>query len=195
MNDIWFSSDPHFFHEKIIQYANRPFETVEEMNEVMVEKWNARVKPQDIIYLLGDVSFGGSHETSLLLKRLNGNKVLILGNHDDEKNLTCMNVFGSVHSYLEVRKLQKSPVALFHFPIHVWNAKHYGAVHLHGHSHGTIDNTGLRRFDVGVDCWDFNPVNWEEILAILPPHVDEFRDRSVMLEQAAETRKSNLKKD
>lgn len=193
MNNTWFTSDQHFFHKKIIEYARRPFESVEEMNEALVENHNKVVSPQDIVYMIGDISFGGSHETSLILKRLNGNKILILGNHDDEHNLRSMNVFGSVHDYLEVKKLDKSPVALFHFPIQTWNAKHYGAVHLHGHSHGTTDNTGLRRVDVGVDCWNFTPVNWEEILKILPEHVNPFKDRDEVLAKAAQLRKENLR--
>lgn len=173
MGNIWFTSDPHYFHKRICEFANRPFASTEEMDEALVENYNKRVSPQDLVYFLGDISFGGSHETSLILKRLNGHKKLILGNHDDRKNLACMGVFQSIDDYLEVKKLAKSPVALFHFPVETWNAKHYGAVHLHGHTHNMSNNIGLRRFDVGVDSWDFHPVNWDEIVALLPSRDEE----------------------
>ena len=175
MNDIWFTSDQHFFHKRIIEFANRPFSSVEEMNETLVENHNKVVKPTDKVYMLGDFSFGGSHETSIIAKRLNGHITFILGNHDDEKNLRCMNVFSSIHDYLELKKITRSPIALFHFPIDAWNAKHYKAFHLQGHSHGTCDNTGLRRFDVGVDCWNMTPVNWESIEALAPSRDEEAR--------------------
>jgi calcineurin-like phosphoesterase family protein len=174
MSDIWFTSDTHFFHAKSIEFDKRPFKDVEEMNEAIVTRWNEKVKPQDIIYFLGDFSFGKLEPSAAIAKRLNGMIKVVGGNHDDLKELAKMNAFHSLDSYLEVRKLMKSPVVLFHFPIQSWNAKHYGAVHLHGHSHGTTPSVGLRRFDVGSNCWNFTPVNWEEIKALLPSKDEEF---------------------
>lgn len=172
--DIWFTSDQHFFHKKIIEFCNRPFSSVEEMNEALVENYNKVVKPRDTVYNLGDVSFGRKEETHKVLRKLNGNKTVILGNHDDWDTLLSSGVFNQVLDYLEVKKITRSPVALFHFPIDSWNAKHYGAVHLHGHTHGTMDNTGLRRFDVGVDCWNYRPVHWDEIAALLKERDEQF---------------------
>jgi len=60
--NIWFTSDTHFNHRNIIGYAQRPFESVEEMNEVMIERWNASVRGEDTIYHLGDFSFGGGRQ-------------------------------------------------------------------------------------------------------------------------------------
>lgn len=78
---IWFSSDHHFSHFNVIRYSNRPFTTVEEMNEEMVRRWNARVKPEDTVYYLGDFSLSRQALTTYL-PRLNGEKHLIAGNHD-----------------------------------------------------------------------------------------------------------------
>ena len=87
VNKIWFSSDHHFFHNNIIKYCNRPFETVEEMNEALVKNWNSVVGPDDHVYHLGDFCFGNVEKWNWCLEpgRLNGHIHLILGNHDPER--------------------------------------------------------------------------------------------------------------
>ncbi len=83
MARFW-TSDTHFGHEGILRFepVNRPFATVEEMNEVLVERWNAVVGPQDMVYHLGDVAMGKIADSLPVMSRLNGRKVLIPGNHD-----------------------------------------------------------------------------------------------------------------
>src|SRR3990167_7898211 len=80
----WAISDNHFFHSNIIlpTYSNRPFKHVDEMNEAMIENWNAKVAPDDTIRVIGDFSFGSAEKTANVLRRLNGTKILIEGNHD-----------------------------------------------------------------------------------------------------------------
>jgi len=78
---IYFSSDPHFWHAKVIEYCNRPYSTVEEMNEDMVKKWNEIVKPEDTVYCLGDFSMA-FRSVEIYSFRLNGNRFLVPGNHD-----------------------------------------------------------------------------------------------------------------
>ena len=78
---IYFTSDTHFGHARIIELCARPFANVDEMNEALIQKWNAVVGPDDVVYHLGDF-FMGPKETVLLRKRLNGKIVLIKGNHD-----------------------------------------------------------------------------------------------------------------
>ena len=75
----FFTSDTHFNHGHIIKYCNRPFISMEEMNETIVQNWNKTVKQKDIIYHLGDVCWG---LPDIFLKKLNGYKILIQGNHD-----------------------------------------------------------------------------------------------------------------
>ena len=89
MPDYFVISDTHFYHENIIKYCNRPFKSVEEMNEIMVDNWNHIVQPQDHIYHLGDVSIERGSKNSQqarrlirLIQRLKGHKRLLLGNHD-----------------------------------------------------------------------------------------------------------------
>lgn len=75
-------SDTHFNHEKIIEYCNRPFKSVEEMNEIIIKNWNETVSNNDVVIHLGDVGLGNYDKLEPIIKRLNGKKILILGNHD-----------------------------------------------------------------------------------------------------------------
>jgi len=78
----WFTSDTHFGHKRIIELSNRPFDSVENMNEQLVENWNYFVKPEDTVYHLGDVALGSFLESLAYVGRLNGIKHLVVGNHD-----------------------------------------------------------------------------------------------------------------
>lgn len=78
---IWFTSDTHFYHTNVIKYCNRPFKDVEEMNAMMVIRWNEVVKPEDEIYHLGDFSMAW-RPVEIFTPQLNGKKYLIPGNHD-----------------------------------------------------------------------------------------------------------------
>lgn len=78
---IWFTSDTHFGHKNVLKYCGRPFKTVEEMDEALIANWNAIVKPDDVIYHLGDVAMS-IKAVKRVLPRLNGHKILIVGNHD-----------------------------------------------------------------------------------------------------------------
>ena len=174
MSNTWFTADTHFGHSKIIKYCNRPFADVEGMDEVLIERWNARVKPNDTVWHLGDFAF---HKTPDQLKalfdRLNGNKYLVTGNHDYD---ATKRLFWEVVTPMQELLFGKQTVVLCHYGMRVWNKSHYGSIHLYGHSHGTLpgDNQSL---DVGVDCWDYQPINYEEILAklkTLPKRPKEF---------------------
>lgn len=80
--NIFFISDPHFGHANIIRYCDRPFKDVQEMNETLIKNWNDTVNPDDIIFILGDIAFGGAATFEEIVPKLNGRKYLVLGNHD-----------------------------------------------------------------------------------------------------------------
>jgi len=80
--EIWFTSDTHFDHENILKYENRPFADANEMTEALIDNWNNVVKPDDLIFHLGDVFFTSAARMEYIAKRLNGRKILIRGNHD-----------------------------------------------------------------------------------------------------------------
>jgi calcineurin-like phosphoesterase family protein len=169
----FFTSDTHFHHRA--QAERRGFATVEDMNECIVRDWNARVQPGDTVYHLGDLSFAGYERTEAIVKRLNGHIHIVPGNHDEEKLLNRLSLalsLGPPGTRLSVKpplmdlKLSRpmpdgtsdvDRFTLCHFPLLVWNRSHYGAMHLHGHSHGNLrypesgSFVGARIMDVGVD--------------------------------------------
>lgn len=81
-NRLFFTSDTHFNHTNILQYCNRPFKTIDQMNETIITNWNRVVGPDDVIFHLGDFCLGGAEEWNKILNRLNGRIYLVLGNHD-----------------------------------------------------------------------------------------------------------------
>lgn len=79
----YFIADPHFGHANMIKLANRPFKNLEEMDKILIKNWNNTVKPEDEIYIIGDFSwYTNLEKINSLLKKLNGKKFLITGNHD-----------------------------------------------------------------------------------------------------------------
>lgn len=169
MGNIFFTSDQHYGHENIIKYCDRPFSSVKEMDEVMIENHNKTVKPEDTVYMVGDFAFHYHPEDILkLAKKLNGKKVWITGNHDRHIGKEFP---GQIfHRILELGGKDWFPYnpTLCHYPMLSWNASFHGSFQLHGHTHGTIPfDPTVRRLDVGVDCWDFKPVAWEIVRAKL----------------------------
>lgn len=170
MKTIWFTSDTHFSHNNIIRYCNRPFSNVEEMDKALINNWNNKVKQNDDVYHLGDIIFSrDKNKTYEFLKKLNGRKHIIWGNHDKHKSVVIESGFidcGQLHEMVIPlggnNEIQK--VVLCHYPLASWNGAYHGVIHLHGHCHGTLpcDKT-LLRMDVGVDCCGYSPVNYEDI--------------------------------
>ena len=157
----FFTSDNHFGHTNIIKYTDRPFSSVEEMNETMIRNWNNVVTDEDTIYHLGDFAFSRNPEQ--FSYRLNGVKILIKGNHD--KRLP--GGFQEWYPYREVT-INKQSIVLFHYAMRVWNRGHYGAWQLYGHSHGSLpDDPNARSLDVGVDCHNFTPISFEQLILIM----------------------------
>lgn len=188
MPRIWFTADTHFGHANIIKYTNRPFQSVKEMNIVMVENWNAFVHPDDEVYHLGDVALCDAGHLAKLLDKLNGKIYLIKGNHE-KTAMACQDRFEWVKDYHEL--IVEDPttpkgrrlIILMHYAMRVWNASHHGSWQLYGHSHGTLpDDPNLLSIDVGVDCHNFRPVSYAEVAEIMarktwvPPFLDARAD-------------------
>lgn len=164
---ILFSADLHFGHGNIITYCNRPFTSVAEMNEGLVSRWNAKVKPNDIVYFIGDFSFMSEIETLEILLRLNGRIRIIPGNHDRKilKSVALQRQFDAVLPELYEEKINGTSVVMCHYPMMSWNKAHHGSNHLHGHSHGMIPfDPKFRRLDVGADVHNCEPISWDEVV-------------------------------
>lgn len=165
MTQVFFTSDTHYDHAKVIEYSKRPFSGVEEMNEAMVENWNAVVRPGDVVYHLGDFSLGLPERASWYASRLCGQKYLVFGNHD--KTVRKYQPFLKNwiwHKELADVKVGDQRIVLCHYAMRVWNQSHRGAWQLFGHSHNSLrDDPHALQLDVGVDAWDMRPVSFEEI--------------------------------
>ena len=170
---IWFTSDTHFGHKNILKYTDRPFSSAEEMDNILIENWNNRVKGDDEIYHLGDVALCSPKKLREILARLNGKIYLIRGNHDKSAE-ACRDRFEWIKDYYELEVSDpdgyqgKQLIVLFHYAMRVWQASHYGTYHLYGHSHGELpDDPNSLSFDVGVDCHNYAPINYDEIKSIM----------------------------
>ena len=168
VGDVWFTSDQHYGHTNIIRFCDRPFATIEEMDEALVARYNALVKPDDTVYHLGDFSF--AKDPAGVFRRLRGRKFLILGNHDWGKRERALRQLGwgwvkDAH-FLKLGRQPAERIWLSHYAHRVWPKSHHGSCHLHGHSHGDLPEWG-RSTDVGVDAWDYAPVHLDTILARL----------------------------
>ena len=171
MQSVFFVSDNHFFHKKIREFCpdTRQGTSVEEMNELMIDKWNDTVALCDQVYCLGDLFFGSNSQAENVFRRLKGQIFLIRGNHDnwlDNKKLH--NYFEWIGDYKTI-KIDKQKIVMFHYPIWEWQDMHKGAYHLFGHVHGNSVVPG-RAMDVGIDARpqkDMGLWSWEEVNAIL----------------------------
>lgn len=166
---LYFTADHHFHHKNILKYEKRPFPSVEEMNVSMIDKWNSCVTKEDIVYHLGDFAFGGRERVEKILNSLNFKEFhLIKGNHDAIKP-SMVSLFTSIHEYLEL-KIDDTFFILFHYPMESWNGKFRGSIHLHGHVHAQGETLhaqpGFNRMNVGVDCWNYEPVSLTKILEL-----------------------------
>lgn len=164
---VWAISDTHFWHHNIIKYCERPFINVEQMNTQMVLSWNEHVKKNDLVFHLGDVSFGDAEQTIDILSQLNGRLVLIAGNHDrhtkwKKKDPTLLNRF-----FLEIVDYKRYnhyglKFVLCHFPFASWERNY---INLHGHTHGKYKDQN-RQLDVGVDVIGYAPILLDEAYSL-----------------------------
>lgn len=191
-SNIWFTSDTHYGHKNICRGTTkwngpleetRDFQTLDEMNTAIVDNINAVVMPDDILFHLGDWSFGGESAIGEFRRRVVCNNIhLIYGNHDTTiKNSPFkQDLFSSCQDYLELdvrmytgdsqKKLVfQQDFILMHFPISSWNGMNKGAIHLHGHVHFSPDKRigKGKLMDVGVDGNDLKPISILEVMQIM----------------------------
>lgn len=181
---IFFTSDLHFGHENVIRFDNRPFNTVEEMDEEMIKRWNVKVGKGDIVYVLGDFIWkAAANEAVSIIRRLNGQIILIKGNHDRFlHNATAKKALAGIKDYDDICVTLEDGTTrrciLSHYFIPFYNGHRYQAIHLHGHSHFTEESAeevrittelnekgyDLKIYNVGCMYWNYTPVTLDEIL-------------------------------
>lgn len=174
---IYFTSDHHFGHANIIKFCNRPFDSVEEMDNDLIEKWNLVVRSGDVVYHLGDFTLKGIKEFKYYCSQLNGYLRIIPGGHDHRwlrkfTPTSTKTAYCTVFPPLHTLKLNP-PIVLCHYAMRVWDRFHYGSWHLYGHSHGNLPPHGLS-LDVGVDNNRYIPLSWEHVLIYMNKRSEKF---------------------
>ena len=147
----WFIADTHYRHSNILEFENRPFETLEEMEDTMIEAWNSVVSKTDTVYLVGDFCFGGHQTWIEILDKLKGNVVLIKGNHDKSKVIKRVHNEGYLSEIYDVGKLFQREKMFFyvtHFPFEIGERPQY--FNISGHIHNQPSRL-INQLNVGVD--------------------------------------------
>lgn len=183
---IYFISDEHFQHENILKLCNRPFKDVDDMNDSMIRRHNSTVKPNDLVYHIGDFCFGNSNIVKEILPKLNGTHILIQGNHDKCSTSAYLKAgFACVLKEAKI-KVGKKVVVMSHYPYrnsffkylidrfikgHKHTDRHKrgvdkGLILIHGHNHRGIKVSG-RSINVAADINNFTPISLNEIQAII----------------------------
>jgi calcineurin-like phosphoesterase family protein len=176
---IYFTSDSHYGHAKILEYCNRPFSSIEEMNDEMVKRWNSRVRDGDTVYHLGDFSMGRKENTQIR-RQLAGRVILVKGNHDRSTEHMLASGFEEVHKRLMI-EVDGKKIYLAHIPVHLPDVTSTRDNHrnyppeltqapldsydyfLCGHIHNAWKRQG-NTINVGVDVSNFYPLTFAELL-------------------------------
>ncbi len=154
---LWFTSDLHFNHRRIIELCGRPFTSVEDMNDSLIRRWNAIITEYtDVVYVLGDFAFHYKDAQPIdeIFHQLNGEKHLVVGNHDEQNSKVLRLPWKSMSQIAHVRYGEARFFAC-HFPMESWWHMERGVIHVHGHCHGSLQRRVPHRFDVGVDASPF----------------------------------------
>ena len=169
-DNTFFVADYHFDHANIITYCNRPFKSVPEMNEIMLQRYNETIHNDSTVFFLGDLAFGrGARSNLWWLKQLKGNIIFIKGNHDN--GLTAKNV-PNFYNEEYVLDTEFGPIELTHYPI----PRIYGPIgnwNIHGHHHNSLPdlyplvNPKNKSINVGVELIDYRPISFTRIKELI----------------------------
>ena len=167
----YYVADPHFGHENILKLCQRPFGSIEDMNQALIAAWNERITGNDTVFILGDL-FYRCADPEPILQQLKGRKRLIIGNHDSSwmDKVELSKYFVSVDPFLEITDGVRG-ITLCHYPLLTWKHKlRTFMVHGHIHNDTTSDFFPLlavreRVLNAGVDINGFRPVMFEELVA------------------------------
>lgn len=181
---IFFTGDLHFGHKNCLAYDDRPFVTVEEHDEALIQYWNETVGIDDEVWILGDVSWHNVTKTIEIFNRLNGKKNLVVGNHDKQylKNKDFRALFGEICKRKEF-EFNGIYLVLDHHPSPCFDRHYYGAVHFYAHVHMSYEwhmcknwkrqseelyDKPCRMYNVGcmIPEYHFRPQTFEQILEI-----------------------------
>ena len=166
--DIWFWSDTHFWHKNIIRYSARPYPDIENMNEELIKSHNEVVGPNDIVIWGGDVGFASETKLNDIVRRCNGYKILIVGNHDFHRGGILYDLdFDEIHPCLS---FTRSGITFWitHYPLDSVPAN---TINLHGHTH-THNIQSLQHINISVEQLEYKPVHLDNIVSIATENLE-----------------------
>ena len=180
---IYYIADIHFQDQRIFELCSRPFKNLEDYEEQIITKWNNKVEESDTVYLVGDISGENNNRILDTLKKLNGHKHLILGNHDTEVIDLYRNsgVFETIKDMDFIRDNNRD-VHVCHYPMMDWKHFNYGSYHVYGHIHNKNGTQNVpsqnaykqiieyykdkKAYNCGVDVTNFEPVTLDEMIVL-----------------------------
>ncbi len=161
----FFTSDIHFGHKNVIRFCNRPFKTVSEMNESIVENWNNLVTDHDRVFVVGDVFLCDPGIAKTYIERLNGYKILIKGNHDMHEKKMLEVGFDEFHKEYDYTMPDGRLALLKHYPSPDCIVEEKYDLTIHGHIH--IDKrVNGKKINVSTDIWDYTPVSIDRLASL-----------------------------
>jgi len=168
------TADTHFGHAEACELFDRPFTSTSEMDAEFIATCNNLMGPDDLLYHVGDF-VGGAQPKSAKIEQatsvrnqLNvGRIILVQGNHDSQGK-KYRAIFDDVHDIISVNGWRggSERVVLSHYPLQCWQGNRHGSLHCYGHTHGRLEELG-RSTDVGVDCWNYTPIEIDHVLRML----------------------------
>lgn len=185
MRKTFFTGDLHFGHKNVLTFDNRPFATVDEMDAELIRRWNNKVGKGDLVYVLGDLIWKSrNNDAPALIKSLNGQIILIKGNHDRFlHNSKAKAALAGIKDYDDIcvtlEDGTQRRVIVSHYFIPMYIGHRYNAIHLHAHSHFSdeadfeidfaeqLNRMGCQNeiYNVGCMYWNYEPVTLDEIIA------------------------------
>jgi len=164
MGKLFFTADEHYGHANIIKYCDRPYETVYEMNEDIVQRHNSVVSSNDNVIHAGDFTLQGRKKAHEYIDRLNGSHIFLRGSHDYW--------LPNDHQMIWEGNLCKDGFTVIcHYCMRTWARSHFNSFHLYGHSHGKLAPIG-KSWDIGVDNNNFYPLSVQDVIKIMDDRPD-----------------------
>jgi calcineurin-like phosphoesterase family protein len=178
MGKIWLTSDFHFCHDQEFVWKARGFESVEEMNQAIVDRFKSKIQPEDTLYILGDCMLNDNEKAEGYLAQIPGKKIFIRGNHDTNPRVAIYQKYTDEEvKWADMIKYKKKNIYLSHHPTIVTNAGevHNLVINFYGHTHQTEDfyKDYVNMYHVGVDSHNCYPVLIDDALAAVKEKISE----------------------
>ena len=163
---IFFTADQHYAHRNIIKYCNRPYSSIQEMDEALIFNHNSVVGEKDTVIHAGDFTLMKKREDvqRKYVRRLNGKHIFLNGSHDYWLAGWGMNQIWE-------KSIDRKYVVVCHYAMRTWARSHYNSFQLYGHSHGKLEPVG-KQWDIGVDNNNYFPISWLDVLRIMNDRPD-----------------------